>query len=237
MNIRKEVKEFIKEIFPPSILEPIRRFLYDRKSVKWRFSEIYDKYAFNSGLGKQAPRSGPGSDLIQTRIIREEIPKLIKELDAKSLLDAPCGDLNWIKEINLGVDKYIGVDIVSELITDNQEKYANNNRVFIELNMIDDDLPQADIILCRDCLVHSSYKHIFSMIKNFKKSQSKYLLTTTYNDPSIKNKNIITGGWRRINLELPPFNFPKPIKLINEDCTEGDGKEFKCLGLWKLEDL
>ncbi len=236
MNIQKEVKEFIKEILPPSILEPIRRFLYNRKSVKWRFSEIYDKYAFNSGLGEQAPRSGPGSDLIQTRIIREEIPKLIKELNAKSLLDAPCGDLTWIKEIDLGLDRYIGVDVVSELITDNQEKYSKG-REFIELDIIEDDLPQADIILCRDCLVHSSYKHISSIIKNFKKSRSKYLLTTTYDDQSIKNKNIITGGWRRINLELPPFNFPKPIKLINEGCTEGDGKESKCLGLWKLEDL
>ena len=35
-----------------------------------------------------------------------------------------------------------------------------------------------------------------------------------------------------------PFNFPPPLRLVNENCTEGDGAYGdKCLGLWRLADL
>jgi hypothetical protein len=44
--------------------------------------------------------------------------------------------------------------------------------------------------------------------------------------------------WRPLNLELPPFNFPKPVKLINEQCTEGNGEYTdKHLGLWFLDEV
>ena len=47
-----------------------------------------------------------------------------------------------------------------------------------------------------------------------------------------------TGDWRTINLERPPFNFPKPMKLINEECTlDGGMHTDKCLGLWKLDSI
>jgi hypothetical protein len=39
-------------------------------------------------------------------------------------------------------------------------------------------------------------------------------------------------------LQLPPFNFPKPLKLIDEKCTEYNGKfADKHLGLWLLNDI
>jgi hypothetical protein len=36
----------------------------------------------------------------------------------------------------------------------------------------------------------------------------------------------------RVNLQLPPVNFPKPEKVIVEDRDLG-----KCVGLWRVEDL
>jgi hypothetical protein len=96
---------------------------------------------------------------------------------------------------------------------------------------------KVDLILCRDCLFHLSYKDIFSALKNFKKSKSRFLLTTTFTNRT-KNRNIFSGGWRPINLELPPFNLPRPVKIINENCTEADGKySDKSLGLWNLESI
>lgn len=35
----------------------------------------------------------------------------------RSVLDIPCGDFFWFKEIKLDLDSYIGGDIVAPLIT------------------------------------------------------------------------------------------------------------------------
>ena len=93
------------------------------------------------------------------------------------------------------------------------------------------------MIFCRDCLVHLSFNKIFNAINNIKKSNSKYLLTSTF-PARRKNRNIFTGGWRPLNFQLKPFNFPTPLMIINERCSETGGKFFdKSLGLWKIEDL
>lgn len=181
--------------------------------------------------------SGTGSSLKQTKIIRKEIPTVLQMVSAKSLLDAPCGDFNWMKEVNLStLDSYIGADIVHKLIEQNIHRYSNNKRSFKIINIISDELPQVDVILCRDCLVHFSFSDIASTIKNFKRSKSRFLLTTTFSNPSRTNKNIITGDWRSLNLQLPPFNFPEPLYIINEECTE-KGYPDKCLALWDLSAL
>src|SRR3989337_577739 len=74
------------------------------------FKEIYKSHQW-SGISK----SGPGSDLTQTKVIREELPKIIKKLKIASLLDIPCGDFFWLKEVDLGFVNYIGADIVDDV--------------------------------------------------------------------------------------------------------------------------
>ena len=198
-----------------------------------KFSKVY----FYNLFGGQESRSGEGSGLFQTRHIRKDIPKLLNKLEAASLIDAPCGDLFWIKAIELPVERYIGIDIVPELIQDNKRRYRNRQRSFLEMNIIEDRVPQADVILCRDCLVHLSFDECRKVIENFKKSGSKYLLTTTFTDRP-ENNDLVEGLWRPLNLEISPFNFPKPITVINEKCMECDG-EFsdKSLGLWLLDSI
>lgn len=205
-----------------------------KRNCTYVFSDIYH----NNRWGNKHSVSGPGSDHIQTSTIRKEISILLKELGIRSLLDAPCGDLYWMDKISLNLDKYIGADIVPELVIKNQYKYGNRSRNFMVLNIIKDNIPNVDMILCRDCLVHLSLTDAISIIKNFKNSESTYILTTTFTRCS-KNYDIVaTGGWRALNLQLSPFNFPDPIKLINEKCTYGNGRySDKSLGLWRFEEI
>jgi hypothetical protein len=108
---------------------------------------------------------------------------------------------------------------------------------FYKRNLIIDKLQKVDLVLCRDCLVHLSFTDIFSALNNIIDSGATYLLTTTFTSRS-ENRNITTGQWRTLNLEIPPFSFPSPLKIINERCTEGDGVYAdKSLGLWRIEDI
>lgn len=182
--------------------------------------------------------SGPGSRLSETARISQQLPSLLAGLNARRLLDAPCGDFNWMRHVELGIDEYIGGDIVRDLIVSHQQNFGNPHRRFIPLDVTADELPRdVDVILCRDCLVHLSYRDAFRALKNFQKSGAQYLLTTTYTEREV-NVDIDTGGWRPLDLRLPPFNFPAPLALINENCSEGNGcLADKCLGLWRIADL
>jgi SAM-dependent methyltransferase len=207
--------------------------LLESKSNREVFTEVYER-----GLwGIQESRSGTGSNLEQTKAIREQLPILIRDLGVRTLLDAPCGDFYWLKEVELDLDEYTGGDIVKELIEENRKRYESPGRKFMVLDIIEDELPRVDLIFCRDCLVHLSFRDISSALANMKKSGSTYFLTTTFSGRD-SNEDIRTGQWRLLNLQRPPFDFPEPISLINENCTIANSiYADKCLGLWKLSDL
>jgi hypothetical protein len=208
-----------------------------QKSKPKGMADIFTDIYRNNSFGGKDSVSGPGSDVQQTRVIASELPNLLRALNAASMLDLPCGDFHWMKGVDLRNTDYTGADIVTELITINNKKYARAGARFQRLNLIKDKLPKVDLILCRDCLVHFSFADICFALNNVCNSQSEYLLTTTFTDRK-ENRDIATGEWRALNLELAPFGLPKPLKTINEGCTEDDGVNGdKSLGLWRIEDI
>ena len=181
--------------------------------------------------------SGAGSGRDQTAHLRDALPALMRDLRIRALLDLPCGDFGWMRMLQLPVDTYIGADLVPSLIDRLQERYADARRRFMVLDVTTDSLPDADLLLCRDCLVHLSFDDIFRALANIRRSGIPYLLATTFPDCE-RNEDVVTGDWRVLNLELPPFNFPPPQRLLNEHCTEGDGAfRDKSLGLWSAEEV
>ncbi|MDF5720131.1 MAG: class I SAM-dependent methyltransferase [Rhizonema sp. PD37] len=189
--------------------------------------------------------SGEGAARRQTQQIEAELPALLKTLQVDVLLDLPCGDFSWMQFVDLPISHYIGADIVPELIVLNQKQCDALQRLkpyrqryeFMTLDLTSEPLPKTNLLLCRDCFVHFSIADICSALDNIKRSQITYLLTTTFPDCD-ENEDIKTGDWRLLNLEKPPFNFPTPLCLINEQCSEsGVLYRDKSLGLWLLEDI
>jgi SAM-dependent methyltransferase len=201
-------------------------------------ADVFNRAYHANYWGSPESHSGPGSDLKQTAVIRVQIPKLIEDLGIKSMLDIPCGDFFWMQECKIGVETYIGADIVPSMIRELNERYGNTQRRFEILDLSEDVLPKVDLVLCRDVLVHFSLSDIRRAVANLKRSGSTYLLATTFTDRD-QNIDIPTSwDWRPLNLQLAPISFPKPLRLINEACTE-DHNEYmdKSLGLWRLSDL
>lgn len=206
------------------ILHRARRYL--PQNTQKVFRSIYQKNKW----GSSESVSGPGSTLAYTETLRKELPALFNKLGVKRVLDAPCGDCHWISSIPLDGIGYTGADIVPELVEQNRKLYTGKD--FIMANLITDPLPTADLVLCRDCFIHLPNKDVLAVIRNFKRSGIRYLLASTY--PVARNTEILTGHFRPVNLELPPFNLPKPMELIKD---HPDGEEPRYLGLWLLDSI
>lgn len=201
-------------------------------------SEVFT-YIYNNNHWKSTESiSGEGSEFEQTTKLITDLNKLLIDMNIKSVLDLPCGDFNWMQNVDLSKIDYIGADIVQELISVNIKRLKNREKLKFEvLDIIRDTLPKSDLIIVRDCFVHLSYKDICSAIDTIKLSGSKYLLATTFTDNRI-NYDIITGDWRPLNLQANPFKFPTPILVINENCTEDNGKySDKSMALWDLSKI
>ena len=231
------MRKFI-ETKTPFLIPILRSILYEFLKVKGRFittekifTDIYDENKW----GDEESCSGPGSSLAQTEIIRNKLPELLKEYNILSILDIPCGDFNWMKEVNLDSISYIGADIVEKIILAHNKKYSKENRKFIKIDILKDELPRTDLIFCRDLFIHLSNKDILKAIENIKKSRSKYLLVNSYT-MTTKNRDIPTGRGHPINLSIPPFSFPCPLKILDEE-QSGEPDKNKKLLLFEINDL
>ncbi len=182
------------------------------------YKDIFTKIYFSNEWCGETP-SGPGSSIQYTENLRAQLPIIFKKYNIKTIFDAPCGDLNWMKLIlaqNSEIN-YIGADIVEEIVKRNTEQYSKNNINFVELDIIKDPLPQADLMICRDCLFHLSVSDVQKFIKNFIKSNISYLLTTCHFDVDVINADISPGSFTFLNLMEPPYNFSKlPLYTIDD---------------------
>ena len=185
--------------------------------------------------------SGAGSNLAQTRVLRERLPGLLHDLGVATMLDIPCGDYHWMSQVKAKLAHYLGADIVAPLVKANQDRHGcrqpGRTIDFAHLNLLTAPLPRVDLVLCRDCLVHFANADVWQALRQIKQSGSTYLLTTTH--PARANeKDIRTGEWRPLNLEAAPFHLPKPSLEILEGSTDHKGKHRdKTLALWRIADL
>ena len=203
------------------------------KPINKTFKEIYENNLWRSS----ASNSGKGSDNLQAQTIIQEIPKLLSRFQISSIHDIPCGDFNWMSKLDLEGITYVGSDIVPELIESNRREFTSDKITFNTMNLTTDSLPKYDLVFVRDCLVHLSYTDTKKALSNIIASRSRYLLTTSFVDRE-RNFNIASGEWRPINLEKQPYDFPPPIHVINENCTQDEGAyPDKSLLLWEIKDL
>ena len=203
---------------------------FNQKTVSEIFTETYHKRYWKS----KESVSGMGSELAETAALRTALPALLHDFGIQSLLDLPCGDFNWMQQVDLQGIQYIGADLVESLVAQNQQQYAHEGRSFLCLDLLTDDLPAVDCILVRDCLVHFSLAHIEQALANIKRSKIKYLLSTSFASIDV-NEAIQTGYWRPVNLQKAPFCFPEPLASL-PDSGPKTTKTFpdKRLCLWEV---
>lgn len=204
-----------------------------RRKYEQQFTDIYEQRYW----GRQGSVSGSGSSLRSTRVVRGELPQLFQRRNVRTMLDIPCGDFHWMREVSMEGLSYVGADVVAELVRENTRLYSRHGVRFAHLDVINDHLPAVDLVMCRDCLVHLPLADAIKALRNIARSGSSMLLATTFPARGV-NTEIAAGKWRPLDLQAPPFNFPEPEELINEEFMDSEGVYAdKSLGLWGCEDI
>ena len=162
--------------------------------------------------------SGPGSNTYsdQYENLVKNFKLIIDKYEIKSIIDIPCGDFLWIKKIiNEKKIKYHGIDIVEELIQENKNKYQNEYINFSVNDIVNFEAKDKyDLIIVRDLLIHLDNTDIKKILNNLKKTNVKYLAINNYEIN--KNKDVIIGQHRQVNILIEPYNFPRPIFSFND---------------------
>ena len=193
-----------------------------RETLEERFSMIYEKNLWSS----EESVSGAGSEVRYTEPLRAWLVKAIPNYQIEKLVDAPCGDFNWMRLVLPQVDiEYFGYDIVEEVVSRNNKIYSADKIHFGVADICKDKLPRCEILMVRDCLFHFSYEDVNQFLANIAKIDYKYLLTTTYlMEDGFENRNITTGDFRHIDLFCDPFNFRRETVLERVSDSPKDDK-------------
>lgn len=193
------------------------------------FEDIYREHRW----GGESP-SGPGSSRDQAQRIGAMIAGICRDYQVKSVLDVGCGDLNWLRAVTFpaGLPDYTGIDVVPELIEELQKEIPFGRFLCADVTEHEIQLPQVDLILCRDVLMHLSLGRALHTLRTFIGSRSTYLLATTF--MSGENVMIHDGQWFPINLEQPPFSLGIPIEIMPDWYPNENYQANKVLALWQL---
>lgn len=170
------------------------------------FYDIRQKHK-EKGLYKLNSISGIGSSISNTQNTIRNLNLIITKYEIKTILDAPCGDFEWMKNVDLRKVNYLGLDIVKNIIQNNKILYENNNIKFEVVNLFDYFIHKNyDLIICRDFFFHLNDELIIKLLQKFK--IAKYLLVTTHDCDNLPIKPNFNIGlsFRRINLKKSPFN-------------------------------
>lgn len=153
-----------------------RRRSSANKSIASVFAEIYERKwwgnpsdgPFYSGRGSSPSFGAPYSQWVNSFIAENKI---------QSVVDLGCGDFQIGRLLQTSQQvSYIGIDIVPSLIEHNKSRFGSASIDFRCLNIIDDQLPDADLCLIRQVLQHLSNDEISRVIA--KCNKYRYLCIT-----------------------------------------------------------
>ena len=210
---------------------------YAGVSKRWSsvaMKDITDPHFFYTAPNTRKSASGDGSQLgPMTSTSLEFLCNAIATTRVQTLVDVPCGDMNW----QLGcwettsLRAYVGLDIVEELVAVSSQRFAHHsNKRFAAWDIALCPMPKIvvsgggdgsgppEMVHMRDMLQHLVLDRAVTALANVILSGTRYLVTTSYfsrsnqSNPNLAARRTKDGGWRPYDLFLPPFELPAPVR-------------------------
>jgi SAM-dependent methyltransferase len=193
--------------------EPIRQ-QYAALKVEDCFSEIYRTKLWGEADG-EAYCSGGGSDASFAVPYVQQIQALVAKHKIQTVVDLGCGDFRVGRLICAQCDvRYVGVDVVPDLIAYNRSRFGGSQVEFRCANLIDDELPDGELCMIRQVLQHLSNAEISRVLAKCAKYQHVLVTEEVFTEPGSRpNLDIAHGPDNRASdnsgvfLDLPPFSF------------------------------
>jgi 2-polyprenyl-3-methyl-5-hydroxy-6-metoxy-1,4-benzoquinol methylase len=245
-SLKKKIKPLLSErlvsIYKKNRLKRIRKRNRER-SASDVFTEVYRKNLWGGRPGEF--RSGLGSDDDHTDLYCTMIKEYIDSFEKPEVVvvDLGCGDFRVGKKIMRKKVKYIGVDVVPELISNNKKLYETPHVEFFCRDITSDVLPDGDICLIRQVFQHLSNSQISAVLRKLD-DYTAVFITEHYPEDlehCVPNLDKPHGGDTRLHdnsavfLDKPPFGL-KGIELILEIPYAGNKGSLRTFRLRKNSD-
>jgi SAM-dependent methyltransferase len=177
-----------------------------KADITTAFSRVYDE-----NVWQRKGTSGPGSSVQHTGEYRVYLQRLIASYKVKSILDVGCGLWEYMHHVNLNGIRYHGIDPVPSVIESNR-KLGTPSSVTFQCGVLDDvlNLHEYDMAIVKDVLQHLPNALILRMLEQLKVVPFVVITNDLLSGPNVDCE---LGGFRKINLEGPPFSVQPAGKL------------------------
>lgn len=118
------------------------------------FETIYREKAWGDGV--EIPLSGIGSAPELNKPYVNLVKEIIEKNDIRTVLDIGHGDWKIWSGYQFSGREYIGVDVVSSIAQEIKKSVGPLPIRFQVLDAVTEELPRADLVLCKDVLQHLS---------------------------------------------------------------------------------
>lgn len=170
------------------------------------FTKIYSKGIWGKDKNGKGT-SGGGSSVKNATPYMKFLEDFIKEKKIESIVDVGCGDWSFSQFIDWNDSSYWGIDVVKPVIDNNINKYSSDKICFSHGDILDMELPDGDLLICKDVLQHLSNENILRFLEKIKKF--KHCLITNDVFPKTltsPNKDLGRDTYHKIDLTKSPFN-------------------------------
>lgn len=184
------------------------------ESAQEEFTKIYREHVWGGPF-----KSGPGSDPEMLRAYSTLLVDVLEQRQVRSVVDVGCGDWTLGRTLDWSGVDYTGVDIVPDVVETLNVNFHSNGIRFRCLDVVANELPQADLCIVKDVLQHLSNDSVRSLLGRLGTYFAAALITndlshrkqgnwrTLWKTESIPpNTDIPDGGYRPLRLREAPFN-------------------------------
>jgi SAM-dependent methyltransferase len=201
-------------LFPSTFGSRYRKKTFQRVYLRKKWGVPEGGAKFFSGSGSRGPAASAYVDRIGSLIEAYSSSR-----ESTTIVDLGCGDFEIGRQLTQRLNrvKYIGCDIVPELIAHHTKAFSNDSISFKELDIVNDALPSGEICLIRQVFQHLSNEDIACVLVKFARYQQVFV-TEGYpvvaEGPVNPNKlagsdvrfDWDTGRGRGVELDKPPYN-------------------------------
>jgi SAM-dependent methyltransferase len=197
-SVLSGLRTFLRAALPESVLERLRKRRVStlrkqnaKRPVKEVFREIYARNTWGGGSGELCSGSGSAEEFAIP--YAETIRRFVEKHALRTVVDLGCGDFSVGRLIASTGVRYLGVDVVDEVVRQNRDRHGASGVDFVCLDITKDDLPEGDLCLIRQVLQHLSNGEILAVLDRIRRYP--FVIVTEHLPPE--------GAAVRPNLDKP----------------------------------